>query len=106
MENKNEVKPFQMTHQEAMDLQFQRKTIYCVELVKTTGEKILLGSTSQKSIEGIRSMLTKNLKAQARITQAGVSLDQNYKSKKGTMILDDGNVIRFGETLRSQFHGQ
>lgn len=103
MEN---VKPFQMTYEEAQKTQYNRKTIYCVELVKTTGEKILLGSTSQKSIDGIRNMLSKNLLAQSRIVHAGVSLDQNFKNKKGTMILDDGNMIRFGNTILSQFHGQ
>lgn len=98
MENK--VEPFQITFDKAAELQYRRKTMYVIELVKTTGEIIPLCATSRKSIDGIRTALSKNLKAQARISQAGVSLDQNFKPKKGTMVLDDGNVIRFGNTLR------
>jgi hypothetical protein len=106
MENETQAKPFGTTFENAAKNQYRRKTIYVVQLVKTSGEIVAIGSTSRKSITGMRDMISNNRTVQARIKQAGISLEQNFKNKKGTMLLDDGSVIRFGETIRSHSHGK
>jgi len=87
-----------MNFEKAASIQYLRKTQYTVEIVSPEGVVTRLGSTSRKSKDGILHLIRNNLHVQAKFLE--VCGDGNYKKTKEGIKLDNGFLIRFGNTIR------
>ncbi len=94
-----------MTFDEAASRQHRHSTLYAVHLLGPNGERVTLGSTSQKSGRGL-IILTSSTFAQKVIRQHIPNAEHVTFRKTGTaLILSNGWCVQFGDTIRREAAG-
>ena len=93
-----------MKFERAAEIQYLNKTIYEI-VIEVNGQKIPMGFTSRKSMDGIRDKLNASEKMQ-KILLEHAPENVTYKKVKGQLVLSNGAKIYFsGRTLREASQG-